>query len=352
LDTPSAGRGSRGATHRTLADLRAAHSNHANHGDAPGMTPLTLRAGTRGSALALRQTEAILTALRAHAPDARFTTVRIVTQGDRFRDKSVVELGAAEGRGIFNTALEEALLDGRADLCTCSFKDVQTDLRAGLAAQSVLTREDPRDVLVSRHGVPLARLPQGAVLATSSPRRVSQLKAHRPDLHFVPLRGNVTTRVRQEARRYDGIVLAAAGLLRLELGEHIAEYLPEEVLLPAPAQGALGCQYRADDAATGALVGAIQDADTERCVRAEKALLVRLSGGCFAPIGALASIEGGRLRLRCRVAALDGSHVIEAEETGTPGDADALVAAVYARIAAQGGVELVAAVRERLAAGG
>jgi hydroxymethylbilane synthase len=312
----------------------------------------TIRVGTRASALAVRQTEAIIAALQAHAPDARFKQVRVVTHGDRFRARPIAEMGEAVDRGIFNTALEEALLAGEADLTTCSFKDVQSDLRAGLVAASVLEREDPRDVLVSRHGLPLARLPQGAVLATSSPRRVSQLAAFRPDFRFAPLRGNVPTRVQRESRRFDGVILAAAGLLRLGLADHICEYLEPEVLLPAPAQGAMGCEHRADDTATAALVRAIQHPQTQACVRAEKALLVRLSGGCFAPIGVLARIAGGRMHLRCRVAALDGSRVAEAEAHGTPGDADALVEDVHARIAAQGGLELVAAVRERLTSGG
>lgn len=314
--------------------------------------PGTLRVGTRGSALAMQQTESIIAALRAHAPGTDFQTVRVLTHGDRFRDKPIAEMGEQVDRGIFNTALEEALLADEADLTTCSFKDVQSDLRTGLTALSVCPRKDPRDVLVTRHGLPLARLPKGATLATSSPRRVSQLKAYRPDLHFVPLRGNVTTRVEREAQRFDGVILAAAGLLRLGLEAHIGEYLDEEVLLPAPAQGALGCEYRGADAAVGSLLRTIQDADTEACVRAEKALLVRLSGGCFAPIGVLARIADGRMRLHCRVAALDGSRVVEARAEGTPGDADALVSDAHGRIAAGGGLEIVAAVRDHLQAGG
>ncbi|HKI98935.1 MAG TPA: hydroxymethylbilane synthase [bacterium] len=314
--------------------------------------PATFRVGTRGSALALVQTQAIIAAMQAQAPEARFKQVRVVTHGDRFREKPIAEMGETVDRGIFNTALEDALLAEEVHVTTCSFKDVQSELRESLTAASVMPREDARDVLVSRHGLPLARLPQGAVLATSSPRRVSQLKAFRPDFHFVPLRGNVTTRVQREAQRYDGIILAAAGIRRLGLGEHICETIEPDVLLPAPAQGAMGCEYRAQDASVATLVRAIQHPETETCVRAEKALLVRLSGGCFAPIGVLATVADGRMRLRCRVAALDGSRVIEAEAEGTPGDAEALVEDVRARVAAQGGLEIVAAVRDHLQAGG
>jgi hydroxymethylbilane synthase len=310
--------------------------------------PAALRVGTRGSALALRQTEAIVAAMQAHAAATRFETVQVVTHGDRFREKPITQMGEEIDRGIFNTALEDALLAGEVDLTTCSFKDVQSDLRAELVAASVLPREDPRDVLVSRHGLPLARLPQGAVLATSSPRRVSQLKAFRPDFRFVALRGNVPTRVERDAQRYDGVILAAAGLLRLGLEGHICERIDPAVLLPAPAQGAMGCEYLRSNGPAAGLVQAIQHAETEACVRAEKALLVRLSGGCFAPIGVLARMQGGRMSLHCRVAALDGSRVVEAREEGAPEDAPALVQAVGERIAAQGGLEIVGAVRDEL----
>ena len=318
----------------------------------PPAMPEQLRVGTRGSALAMHQTEAIIAAMQPHAPGTRFAIETLVTHGDRFQAQPITQMGEAVDKGIFNTALEEALLADAVDVTTCSFKDVQSDLGAGLVAVSVCQREDPRDVLVTRHGKPLAQLPQGAVLATSSPRRVSQLTAFRPDFRFVPLRGNVPTRVEREAQRFDGVILAAAGLHRLGLQGHITEYIGEEVLLPAPAQGAMGCEYRGADAAVANLVQAIQDAQTQTCVRAEKDLLVRLSGGCFAPVGVLASITGGRMRLHCRVAALDGSRVAEALEEGTAGDVQALIAAVHERIAAQGGLEIVAAVRDHLQSGG
>jgi len=317
----------------------------------PSPAPAHLRVGTRGSDLAMAQTRTIVAALEARAPGTRFETVAVVTHGDRFQAKPITQMGDEVDKGIFNTALEEALLAGTADLTTCSFKDVQSELGPGLMAVSVCPREDPHDVLVSRHRKPLAELPNGAVLATSSPRRVSQLKAFRPDFTFVPLRGNVPTRVQREAERFDGVILAAAGLRRLGLAEHIAEVIDEAVLLPAPAQGAMGCEFHTDNGSVRALVEAIQDADTQTCVRAEKALLVRLSGGCFAPVGVLARIADGRMSLHCRVATLDGSRVVEAREEGTPGDADALVTAVRDRIAAEGGLEIVAAVRDQLQGG-
>jgi hydroxymethylbilane synthase len=310
-----------------------------------------IRIGTRGSALALRQTEAIIALLQARSPALRCKVVRIVTHGDRFREKPISAMGEEVDRGIFNTALEQAVLAGEVELATCSFKDVESDLPAGLRAVSVGVREDARDVLVSRHAGGLEALPRGAVLATSSPRRTSQLLAYRPDLRFAPLRGNVTTRVKQESRRYDGVVLAAAGLIRLGLTDHVTQWIDPAILLPAPAQAAMGCEFLAAREDIAALVASIQDPDTELCVRTEKALLVRLSGGCFAPIGVLARLEGGRLHLDCRIVSLDGNGRVEERLEGDPAAPEALVEEAVGRIAAKGGLEIVRATREHLLAG-
>jgi len=309
------------------------------------------RVGTRGSALAMKQTETIMARIQAKFPDTRFRVVEIVTHGDRFREKPIAEMGEEVDRGIFNTALEQAVLSGEVDFATCSFKDVETDLPAGLRAISVLEREDVRDVLVTRHGVDLAALPPNAELATSSPRRISQLRAFRPDFRFHPLRGNVTTRVEKEPARFDGVVLAAAGLLRLGLQGHIQQFIPDTVLLPAPAQAALGCEFRAEREDVARLIEGIQHAATERCVRLEKAMLVRLSGGCFAPIGVLAREEEGRLRLRVRIVSLDAARRVEEEGSGAPEDGPALVEQLAKRIAEQGGLEIVRDTRKALTAG-
>ena len=311
-----------------------------------------LRVGSRGSRLALWQTEAIIDHLRAREPGLEAEIVQVVTHGDRFADKPIREMGSEVDKGIFNTALEDAVLAGEVDFCTGSFKDVQSDLRGDLRAVSVGSREDHRDVLVSRHGVSLAELPEGAVLATSSPRRISQLAAYRPDFRFEPLRGNVPTRVEREAGRFDGIILAAAGMIRLGLAGHICQYIGEDVLLPAPAQGAMGCEYLGSRVEIAERIAGIQDAATECCVQAEKALLVRLSGGCFAPVGVLARSEGGAMTLRCRVASLDGTRVAEATATGQAEDVESLLASVEGDIAAQGGLQIVAEVRSSLQGGG
>ncbi|MDH4247670.1 MAG: hydroxymethylbilane synthase [Deltaproteobacteria bacterium] len=309
------------------------------------------RVGTRASALAMRQTETIMARIQSAFPETRFRVVEIVTHGDRFQDRPIAQMGEAVDRGIFNTALEAAVLSGEVDFATCSFKDVETDLPQGLRAISVLEREDVRDVLVSRHGVDLAGLPKDSVLATSSPRRMSQLRAFRPDFRFQPLRGNVPTRVERESARFDGVVLAAAGLLRLGLQGHIAQWIPDTVLLPAPAQAALGCEFLSGREDVARLIQGIQHPETERCVRLEKAMLVRLSGGCFAPIGVLAREERGRVRLRVRIVSLDASRRVEEEASGAAEDGAALIEILTERIAAQGGLEIVKETREALQAG-
>lgn len=311
-----------------------------------------MRVGTRGSALARRQTETIIAALQAAAPHLRFEPVPIVTHGDRFSTTPITAMGAEVERGIFNSALEAAVLAGEVDLATFSFKDVESQLPPGIVAESVCERGSPWDVLVSRHGVGVSALPHGAVLGTSSPRRTSQLAAYRPDLAFQPLRGNVNTRVERESARFDGVVLAAAGVERLGLTTHVTERIAADVLLPAPAQGALGCEYLQTREDVAALVRAIQHEPTERCVRVEKRVLVGLSGGCFAPVGVLAEPQAdGRARVRCRVAALDGSRVVDEQVEGPLADPDALVAALVERVRAAGGLELVQAARRALQGG-
>lgn len=311
----------------------------------------TVRIATRASQLALAQTRALCAMLQARYPRLRMELLEITTHGDRFQEVPIARMGEQVERGIFNTALEEAVLEGRADLATCSFKDVESQLPEGLVAVSVGEREDPRDVLLTRHGVPLERLPPSAVLATSSPRRVSQLRAFRPDFRFQALRGNVTTRAGRDVERFDGVILAAAGLHRLGLHPRIVQYIPEEILLPAPAQAALGCEYAAHREDIARLVAGIQHAETELCARMEKALLVRLSGGCFAPVGVLARVEDGRLRVRARVVSLDGTRRAEAAIHGSPAAWPVLMRALAGRLLDAGAEELIGDSRQRLLGG-
>ncbi|MBI3993210.1 MAG: hydroxymethylbilane synthase [Candidatus Lambdaproteobacteria bacterium] len=310
--------------------------------------PRKIKVASRASALAMQQTRTIIAWIAARHPALEFEIVEITTHGDRFQSTPITQMGENVERGIFNTALEEAVLDGRADLATCSFKDVESDLPAGLCAVSVGRREDPRDVLVTRHGKGLARLPPGAVLATSSPRRTSQLRAFRADLQFRPLRGNITTRVEKSVREFDGVILAAAGLLRLELQGHIQEYIDTGILLPAAAQAALGCEYLAGREDMAQIVAGIQDADTERCVRAEKALMIGLSGGCYAPIGVLATLRDGRFDMACRVVSQDGTQRVEERQTGTAAESSRVVQALVERLIARGAREIIDRTRASL----
>lgn len=311
-------------------------------------SPPTIRVATRGSDLAMAQTHAIVARMREVAPDREFEIVTIVTHGDRFQHKPIAEMGETLERGIFNTALEEAVLSGEASLATCSFKDVESDLPEGLVAESVLEREDTRDVLVTRHGCGLAELPQGAVLATSSPRRTSQLRAYRPDLQFEPLRGNVPTRVLRDVARFDGVIVAAAGVRRLGLEHTISEYLPPEVLLSAPAQGAMGCEYLAANTEMADLVRAIQHAETQLSASSEKALLVALSGGCFAPIGVHAQVRDGQLHMACRIVSADGARKVELADSAPTHDAAMLIARIREAAMAEGAGEIIAETRSML----
>ena len=311
----------------------------------------TYRVGSRASALAMTQTRTIIAWLKEKRPEAHFEIVEITTHGDRFRDTPITQMGNEVERGIFNSALEAAVLAGEVDFATCSFKDVESDLPHNLTAVTVGPREDTRDVLVSRLSSGLGALPQHAVLATSSPRRTSQLTALRPDLKFEPLRGNINTRVEERVNDFDGIILAAAGLYRLGLEKHIAEHIPHEVLLPAPAQGALGCEYASDRPDVAELIALITEPQTEMAVRAEKKLLVTLSGGCFAPIGAYAHTQGDLMHLQGRVVSLDGNQRAEAEVSGpwnTQEAIEELVANVAQQLRDNGAQPLVDAAREHL----
>src|SRR3989304_959610 len=270
----------------------------------------TLTLGTRGSALARWQTEWALTRLAAAWPGLDIQTKLFTTSGDRILDKPLPEIG---GKGLFTEELENALRSGEIDLAVHSLKDLPIDDSPGLTIGGICAREDARDVLISPGGWTLAALPAAARVGTSSLRRASQLLAARPDLTLLPLRGNVDTRIRKAAQGdYDAIVLAAAGVLRLGLSEHITEYLPFDVMLPAPGQGALAVQCRVDDAATRDLLSAIDDPTSRAAVTAERAFLDALGGGCSAPVAAYAEcgMQKGECRATGLVASRDGRRVI------------------------------------------
>lgn len=279
---------------------------------------MTLRVGTRASSLSRRQTDWVVQQLRRVDPRLEFQVVSVRTAGDRSR-RPIPELG---GAGWFTRELERALADGAVDLVVHSLKDLPTEPTPGLLVAAVPAREDPRDCLVGPWPT-LDALPAGARVGTTSPRRKAQLLAYRRDLQVVPLRGNVDTRLRKvEAGEVDGAVLAAAGLLRGGWQDRIRQLLDPEVMLPAPAQGALAVQVREGDRALVELASRIDDAAAHAAVRAERAFLQALGGGCTLPVGALATVEGGRLRLRVRVLSADGSRHVSVEQEGAPDDPD------------------------------
>jgi hydroxymethylbilane synthase len=267
-----------------------------------------VRLATRGSALALAQTALARAALSIVRPDLSIDVLEVRTEGDRLQD---VSLESVEGRGFFTDALEKALLDGRAEAAVHSLKDLPVQLAPGLEVASVLEREDPRDAIVSPHGG-LAELPLGARVGTDSSRRRAQLASVRPDLEFVPVRGNVPTRLRKlDAGDYDALVLAAAGLLRLGLQDRLAHPLDPAICLPAPGQGAIAIETLGGEWAE--IARATSHQATSAAVAAERACLEALGGGCQAPVGTLATCDGDRLRLEAVLIESRQSRRVEVE---------------------------------------
>jgi len=298
-----------------------------------------LTVGTRGSALALTQTESVVAALRTLHPGLEIRVQRITTKGDVMRDVPLASIG---GRGVFVDAIEDALRKHEIDFAVHSAKDLPSRVPEDLAIAAFLERADPRDVLVSRAGRLLA-LPAGARVGTSSQRRVSLIRALRPDLQTSDLRGNVDTRLRKlDAGDYDAIVLAGAGLTRLGLTNRVTEWLPVDSFLPSPGQGALAIEVRADDADVRNLVRPLAHASTEAALAAERAFLAQLGVGCAAAVGAYASVGrgGGSLVLRAMIGAPDGRSV-RGEAADTIGRAAELGESLAERLLATGGRALV-----------
>jgi len=266
-----------------------------------------LRIGTRGSKLALAQTELVAEKLRAAHPELRVETEIITTAGDR---DQVSSLSAGEGVGWFTSALQDALLRGDVDLAVHSYKDLPTRRPEGLAIAAVPMREDPRDALVTNRRATLRSLAPGAVVGTSSARRTAQIRAMRPDLEIREIRGNVDTRLAKlDAGDYDAIVLALAGLRRLGLEGRASQVLGFEEMLPAPAQGALAIECRVDDVGTRTLLQPIDDPDLRLVVTAERVFLATLEAGCAFPAAAHAERFGSTLKLNALIAAEDGRIV-------------------------------------------
>jgi hydroxymethylbilane synthase len=274
----------------------------------------TLKIATRNSPLALWQAEHVKQQLIDLHPDLNVELVSMTTEGDRFLDAPLVAVG---GKGLFIKELEQALLNGEADIAVHSMKDVTIDLPDELVMPVILKREDVRDVFISNNYKQIEDLPDGAVLGTSSLRRQSQVKALHPGIELKDLRGNVGTRLRKlDDGEYDAIMLAAAGILRLGLKERITQLIPESVLLPAIGQGAIGIECRAGDSEVHELIAPLNDHETSLCVETERAFSRRLFGGCQLPIAGQASIKGNQINLVGLVARIDGSEVIKSELSG------------------------------------
>ncbi len=299
-----------------------------------------IRLGTRASRLARIQTHMVREALARLDPTIEFRSVEITTEGDRDLRTPLPEIG---GKGVFTQELEQALQDGTIDLAVHSLKDVPVEPAPGLTLAAIGMREDPREVLIAAHGWTLATLPAGAKVGTCSTRRAAQLLVHRPDFQLAPLRGNVDTRVaKAQAGEFDAIVIAAAGVHRLGLTSAVTEYLPLEIMLPAPGQGALAVQCRGDDSAMLELLRGLEDTAARVATDAERAFLEGLGGGCAAPIAAFGEVVGGRLHLRGLVLSLDGRRQIRIAGESRLADGRLLGLTLAAEALAKGAEELLA----------
>lgn len=278
-----------------------------------------LKLGTRGSQLALWQADWVARELRRVRPDLEVETKIIRTQGDKILDVALSKIG---DKGLFTREIENELLAGEIDLAVHSMKDLPTVINPGLALGAVLKRENPRDVLISHKGYSLSCLPRHGKVGTSSLRRIAQLRALRPDLLMVDLRGNVETRLKKMVDQdLDGIILAYAGVFRLGFGGQISEIIEPGLVLPAVGQGAIAVEIRAGDRQILDIVDLIDDHPANVATCSERALMRELEGGCQIPVAALAQIEGRNLRLQGLVASLDGQQIIKDVQAGDVADA-------------------------------
>lgn len=269
---------------------------------------------TRPSKLARWQTNHVIQVLKKAWPELNCIEEVITTQGDRILDRPLPEIG---GKGLFTQELEAELISGRVQAAVHSLKDLPTENPPDLTIGAITIRAEARDGLISARGYTLDTLPQGARLGTSSLRRAAQMLAVRPDLQIEPLRGNVDTRLRKaQEGQYDAVILAGAGLVRLGLAEFVSQWLPLEIMLPAPGQGALAVQCRLDDVETLRLLGALHDSHTYLTTTAERAFLAGLGGGCSVPVAAYGLVQGEQVLLSGLVASQDGKSMIRVQEQG------------------------------------
>lgn len=278
----------------------------------------TVRVATRGSALALAQAELVIAALRAVDDSHAYETVIVQSEGDRDKSTPLAVIG---GQGVFTVAVQEAVRDGRADIAVHSAKDLPPSPLPDLVVAAFPPRADARDVFISRHSLSLMALPEGATVGTSSRRRAVQARTLNPRVEVVELRGNLDTRLgKSQSEAYDGIIVAAAGLARMGWSERVTEYLPVHRFVPAPAQGAIAVECRAEDDATYALLARIDHAETRLTVTAERAALVAIGAGCRSPFALHAQLRGERLHLWGMMADEDGANVRWLEQVAPASD--------------------------------
>lgn len=301
--------------------------------------PEKLVIATRESRLALWQAEHVQAKLSALYPNTRVELLKMTTRGDQILDKTLSKVG---GKGLFVKELETALLDGRADLAVHSLKDVPVDLKSPFQLACVMEREDPRDAFVSNHYACLADLPVGAVVGTSSLRRESQIRERYPHLEVKPLRGNLDTRLRKlDEGQYAAIILAAAGLKRLQLSERIRDYIAIEDSLPAAGQGALGIEILEARTEMHTLLQALQHTPTQQCTLAERAVSLALGGSCQVPLAAYAIQQGGEIHIDALVASTDGKTILRASSVGGATHAEKLGLQVAEQLKEKGALALV-----------
>jgi hydroxymethylbilane synthase len=301
----------------------------------------SLRIGSRGSQLALWQANHVAALLREQGHDVSIEIIK--TTGDKILDVALAKVGS---KGMFTKEIEEALVDGHVDLAVHSMKDVPTELAPGFDLVAIMKREDARDAFISVKYKRVGSLPQGARVGTSSLRRQCQLKALRPDLEIIPLRGNVDTRLKKlESSEYDAIILAAAGVHRLGLHKHLGYLIPVEDMCPAVGQGALAIEIRRGDTAMQSTLEFLNHADTRAAITCERALLGSLGGGCQVPVGAFAEKQGGGLHLVAMAGRPDGNEILREQASGN--DPEELGRATAQALLRRGADRILADVYER-----
>jgi hydroxymethylbilane synthase len=310
------------------------------------MSGSTLRIATRRSKLALAQSHWVKAQLEAMEPGLTVELREYVTRGDQITDRPLQQVG---GKGLFTKEIEDALLVGEADLAVHSLKDLPAVLPCGLTLAAVPEREDPRDALVLPAGssvkARLEALSKNALVGSSSFRRSAQILAIRPDLRVESVRGNVDTRLRKlDEGQYDALILAAAGLRRLGLQDRISAALDPEISTPAPAQGALGIEARADDPATTDLLARLNHHATRMVIAAERSVMEQLGGGCSIPLGVYAEIAGDQMRVRAMVALPDGSRIVRAQDVGPAEEPMAVAESVTVLLRERGAEEILKAI--------